>query len=394
MKKFSPNMFLMALGAGGIAVSGFAFLNYTVTHSKGLITYAMLHAKNLSSFEKFLYGFTETYMIIFTVIHLILTFFLLKRYFNWKGTKEYKQILNNPLLNSSLLVPFVSLFMTFNVVLGTVRYFVPMISDNLQAMMLPGLIAWGLLWLILMLLETKILVIAFSSKFDVSKISFAWLMQPFSLGMATVTGTGIAALATNASIAHVAAFISLISFTMAIFLLVFKLFFLFKKSLSEEKLPDTQLLPSVLMVVPILTVLGISAFRYGHYLERQFGFHLGAYFLIVTLVTFVFQTWYLFFGLNLIKKYLSKEMSKEYHVSQWGLVCPFVAYAVMGSFVFANFVPSVFLLSLIVLLTFLFIGLYFYLLVKQLRCHGLDTNDAKSFCSNNIILPEMIEERA
>jgi len=36
MKKFSPNMFLMALGAGGIAVSGFAFLNYTVTIAKGL----------------------------------------------------------------------------------------------------------------------------------------------------------------------------------------------------------------------------------------------------------------------------------------------------------------------------------------------------------------------
>ncbi|NCA93846.1 MAG: hypothetical protein EOM84_01575 [Sphingobacteriia bacterium] len=381
MKKFSPNMFLMALGSGGIAVSGFAFLNYTVPHGGGLITYAMLHSKTLSLAEKLLYGFTEGYMIVFTIIHLLVTFFLLKKYFAWKKEAEYFQILNDPLLNSSLLVPFVSIFMTFNVVLGVVRYFFPILSDNLQALMLPGLIAWGILWLFLMILETKILIVAFTTKFDLSKISFSWLMQPFTLGMATVTGTGIAAMATDATVAHLAAFISLVSFTMAIFLLFFKLFFLFGKSLSEEKLPDNQFLPSFLMIVPILTVLGISAFRYGHYLERQFDFHLGAYFLIVTLITFAFQTWYLFFGLGLIKNYLFREMPGEYHVSQWGLICPFVAYAVMGSFVFANFVPSLILLVFISLITFFFVIFYLYLFLKQLICRGLDTGDDKVYCA-------------
>jgi hypothetical protein len=143
------------------------------------------------------------------------------------------------------------------------------------------------------------------------------------------------------------------------------------------------------MIVPITTVLGISAFRYGHYLERQLGFHLGAYFLAVTVLTFAFQTWYLFFGLSLIKKYFFREMPKEYHISQWGLVCPFVAYAVMGSFVYANFIPSVFLLGLIIFLNFLFIGLYFYLLFKQFRCHGLNTDDAKSFCMDNALFPKL-----
>ncbi|MFZ2154350.1 MAG: hypothetical protein WAV16_03920 [Candidatus Moraniibacteriota bacterium] len=371
MKKFLPNIFLMALGAGGIAVSGFVFLNYTVEHGKGLITFAQLHSYNFSLWNQIVYGFMEIYMVIFALIHLLLTVYLLPRYFSWVRTQKYQEIKLNPLLNSSLLIPFVSFFMTFNVVLSVVRYFVPALSNNLQSIMSSGFVLWLALWLVLMFLEITILKNSFLQKFDLEKVNFSWLMQPFSLGMATVTGTGIAAMATNPNIAHAAAFVSAISFTLAIFLLILKLTVLFKKSFSMGQLPDNNSLPSFFMVIPIWTVLGISAFRYGHYLERQFDFHLGAYFVGVILLTFAFQTWYLFFSLVLSKDYISKNLFKEYHISQWGLVCPLVAYGVMGSFVYANFVANAFLLNVIVALSILFVIFYLYLLVKQLHCCGL-----------------------
>lgn len=371
MKKFLPNIFLMALGAGGIAVSGFVFLNYTVEHGKGLITFAQLHSYNFSLWNQIVYGFMEIYMVIFALIHLLLTVYLLPRYFSWLRTQKYQEIKLNPLLNSSLLIPFVSFFMTFNVVLSVVRYFVPALSNNLQSIMSSGFVLWLALWLALMFLEITILKNSFLQKLDLEKVNFSWLMQPFSLGMATVTGTGIAAMATNPNIAHAAAFVSAISFTLAIFLLILKLTVLFKKSFSMGQLPDNNSLPSFFMVIPILTVLGISAFRYGHYLERQFDFHLGAYFVGVILLTFAFQTWYLFFSLVLSKAYISKNLFKEYHISQWGLVCPLVAYGVMGSFVYANFVANAFLLNVIVALSLLFVIFYLYLFVKQLHCCGL-----------------------
>lgn len=380
MKKFSPMMYLIALGAGGIAVSGFAFLNYTVSHGKGLITYAQLHAQNFSFLNQSLYIFVEIYMIVFTVIHLVLTGFLLVQLLKWKKSNEYKELLANPIANSSLLIPYVSWFMTFNVILGVVRYFMPILSDNLQNIMLGGLLAWIALWLMMMKLEINILSASFINKFDFSKLNFGWLMQPFALGMATVTGTGIAALAVNPSIAHTAAFVSMISFTMSVFLLLVNSVSLFKNYFLAEKLPDTRLLPSILVVIPILTVLGISLFRYGHYFERQFGAHMGPYFAIVTILTFAFQTWYLFFGLTLLKKYLVQDFRKEYHVSQWGLVCPLVAYAVMGSFVFASFFASTVLLSVIVSIILFFVFIYFYLLIKQFKCNGLATNDNITSC--------------
>ena len=36
-KNFNPLLFLSALGAGGIAIMPFAFMNYAVPHPKGLI---------------------------------------------------------------------------------------------------------------------------------------------------------------------------------------------------------------------------------------------------------------------------------------------------------------------------------------------------------------------
>lgn len=373
-------MFLMSLGAGGIAVSGFAFLNYTVPHGKGLITYAQLHAQEFSLGKSFLFGFIEVYMVLFALIHFALTVYLLPKYFAWKKSDHYKEVFANPLSNSSLLTPFVSLFMSFNVVIGAVRYFVPALSENLQALMFPALVAWAILLATMLSLEIKILMVSFKQKFDFSKIHFGWLMDPFALGMGTVTGTGIAALATDPSVAHAAAFISLVTFTMGAFLLAVKMVALFKNSFSGEGLPETQFLPSILAVIPILTVFGISLFRYGHYFERQFNAHMGPYFAIVTVLTFAFQTWYLIFGLSILKDYLTNHFKNEYHLSQWGLVCPFVAYMVMGSFVYAMFVPSGLLMALMVALMLVFVGLYALLFFKHFRCHGLDTDDTKKFC--------------
>ncbi len=369
---FNPLMFLMSLGAGGIAVIPFAFFQYTVKHGKGLIQLSQMGHGTLPFLQEVLFRFLESVMVVFAVIHLVATFMMVRSLVRFVKSGSYKDFIGDPLKNAAILAPFISIVMTMNVFIGPIRFFVPPFAANLQVFMLPALVAWSVIWVLLMRMEMKLLRISFTKSFDVSKISFGWLLHPFALGMTTVTGTGIAALAKNASVAHVAAFMSFVSGTMGFFLLVVKLMAIFKSHFAAPGLPEKQFLPSFLIVIPNITLYAISAFRLGHYLEHHHAVHLGAYFKIVMTVAFAFETWYLMFGLTLLKDYFKKDFFKrEFYVSQWGFVCPVVAYAVLGSFVYKVFLPSAVLYGAIIVTLAAGVALFFLLASRQAKCAGI-----------------------
>jgi len=367
-KKFSPLLFLASLGAGGISVIPFSFLNYTFPHGKGLVKIAQIPYDTFPLWKGVLFHGLELVMIVFALLHIVLSILFAIKLVKWLRQDSYKKFIENPLSNSAILAPFISIVMTMNVMIGPGSYFMPALSDNMQAFMLPALIFWSLIWVFLMRMEIKLLTISFEKSFDINKIHFGWLLHPFALAMLTVTGTGIAALSADASIAHVAAFMSVVSGTMGFFLLIVKMITLFKSHFAAEGMPERQFLPSFLIVIPNITLFAISAFRLGHYLERHQGMEMGSYFLIVMVLAFAFETWYFAFGFSLLKDYFKKYFSKEYYVSQWGLVCPFVAYPVLGSFVYKVFVPNLYLYVLILLVMAFVIVLFFVLLFKYWRC--------------------------
>ena len=380
-KNFNPLIFLMSLGAGGIAVIPFAFLQYTYHKGKGLITLAAMGHGSITPAQEILFRSLEAVMILFAAIHLVLTAILLKKLAGWIKSGGHQDIINDPLKNTALLAPFISIIMTMNVFIGPIRFFFNAISSNLQALMLPALLFWSLIWILLMKTELKLLKISFTQNFDVSKINFGWLLHSFALAMLTVTGTGIAAMAKNSTIAHTAAFLSLVSGSMGFFLLIVKMVAIFKNHFTSEGLPEKQFLPSILIVIPNITLFAISAFRFGHYLEHQFAAHLGAYFKIIMTLAFAFETWYMLFGLTLLGGYFKKNFFKnEFHISQWGLVCPVVAYAVLGSFVFKLFIPTPVLYTVVLITAAAAVTLFFTLLLRQGKCSGIIKNRAVS-CS-------------
>jgi len=374
MKKlsFSPLLFLASLGAGGITVIPFAFLQYVLPHGPGLITRAEVMQANFSPLHSAFFLSLDAIMIVFTLVHIILSVIFFKALIGFIKDSGYKNFINDPLKNSAILAPFISIVMTMNVMIGPVRYFLPQMSENLQAMMLPALLFWILLFVLLMRVEIKLLKTSFEKGFDVSKITFGWLLHPFALGMLTVTGTGIAAMAKSPDIAHTAAFLSFISGSMGMFLFVVKLMSLFQKHFAGEGLGEKQFLPSFLIVIPNITLYAISAFRIGHYLEKHHGFHLDSYFLMVIAIAFAFETWYFLFGFALLRDYFNKNyFKKEFHVTQWGLVCPFVAYGVLASFVFFVFAESAVFIGAAMLFLVLAIALYIDLFIRMLKCAGV-----------------------
>jgi len=369
-EKFTPLLFLASLGAGGLSVSFFAILNYTVEHGKGLIKISQIHSGDYSVLLTATYYLMEAGMVLFAILHIVLSVILFVELFKWIGTESYKKVEQNPLTNSSLVTPFISAAMTMNVMLSVVRYFVPAISDNLQSYMLAGLVGFAGLWFFLLKLETKLLKISFVNGYDVNKINFGWLLRPFALAMVTVTGAGIAALAQDSSIAHASAFMVMVSGSLGFFLLMVKLMALFKSHFAGEGLADKQFLPSYLIVVPNITLYALIAFRMGHYLEKQFDAHLVSYFMVVPTLAFAFEVWYMVFGLSLLKEYFAKYFKSEFHVSQWGFVCPLVAFTVLGTFVYAEFVSSIILFWILVAISIITAVLIIIFLIRQLRCFG------------------------
>lgn len=385
IKKFNPLIFLASLGAGGIAVMPFAFLQYTTQHEESLIKFSDLDIINLFSPNGLWLYFLLATMIVFTLLHFVLTFIFLPKLIHWKKSENYQEILNSPLKNSILVTPFISIIMTMNVFIGPIRFFIPTMSSNFQNLMLPAFTFWLLIWFSLIFYEIKLLKISFSKGFDINQISFGWLLHPFALGMLTVVGTGIAAMAHNQNISSSAAFLSMISGTMGIFLLIVKLIMIFKSHFSANDLPNKQFLPSFLIVIPNITLYSISLFRLGHFFEHSL--HLGnmkIFYIFSIIIPFAFEFWYLLFGLALLKNYFKKHFwKKEFYISQWGLICPMVAFAVLGSFAYNLFFGNItiiflWLIKLSIIISVVLFGIIFS---RNIKCSLSHKNSLK----NNLI---------
>jgi tellurite resistance protein TehA-like permease len=377
-KNFDPLIFLSSLGAGGIAVMPFVIMQYTLEHGEGLITRSQLWSKGFNGITSGYFYTLEFIMILFVILHFVLTIFFSVKLIKWMKTRQFKELVNNPLKNNALLAPLISLLMTMNLFIGPIRYFFPIISNNFQSLFLPAMIFWSIIFGITILIESYLLSISFKKGFDVEKITFGWLLHPFLLGMLTTVGTGLAAMAKDSAIANTAAFMSMISGTMGIFLLSVKLIVLFKSHFTAKELPEKQFLPSFLIVIPNITLFAISAFRFGHFLENHHAFHMEAYLYMVIGLAFAFEIWYLIFGLFLLADYFKKYHFKEFYITQWGLICPLVAFVVLGAFAYSLIAPNILLYLLMIITMAIAISFYFELLFKQIKCSR--ENSSKSGC--------------
>ena len=365
---FTPLVFLASLGAGGIAVTPFVIMQYTLDFGKGLITRSRLWELEFSGLTSLYYLMLEAVMIVFSIIHIFLTIYFIYEFIKWIRAGHLGKLINNPLKNTALLPPFISLLMTMNIFIGPARYFLNILQQNFQNMMLPALIIWSGIFILTMGLEIRLLGVSFQKGFDIKNINFGWLLHPFLLGMLTVVGTGIGAMSSNTNIAETAALMTLISGSMGLFLLLVKLVVIFSSHFASSEMPDKQFLPSFLIVIPIITLFSISGFRFSHFLEHRFGFHMELFFYLIIGISFAFEIWYLFFGIYLLKDYFKKYHFKDFYVTQWGLICPFVAFAVLGGFAYNIILDSPVIYGAIIISMITAIVFYIELFIKHFSC--------------------------
>lgn len=321
--KFTPLKFQIPLAAGGVALMAFNYLQFAVPHGKGLIKLSDMSWTGLTTLQICLLLLLIVIMLPFSVINLGCTVVFLKELIQWLTNKaEFQEFMNSPPTKSiGIFVPVASLSMTANVILAPLAFFVPLLSANFQAIMLPGLIFFGLLWVIVFMLEFRVLKAWLSHPLDVTQLNFIWLLDVFAFGLVSLTGTGIAALCSDREIASIAAFASLFTLSLGFFLLVTKLAYLIYLQIKASKLPEKPILPAFFLVIPITCLFGFSFYRITLYLQKFFSLDTSTLSFVFINLSYVITIGWGAFCLYLLSSYFKEDFLKSnFYPTQWGLV--------------------------------------------------------------------------
>jgi len=362
--KFAPIKFQGALAAAGVALMPFAYLQFGVPHDKGIIRLSDIAGQGL--LRQPLIALLAATMLIFVLIHFALTAVFLKDLIRWLFSgSELRSFLNTTHTNIGLFSPILSLAMTMNVVFGPLVFFFSMSSKSIQPLILPGFIIWGILWLILLLLEGKVIKVWFMQPLEIEKLNFGWLLDVFAFGMISLVGSGIAALADNIRIASPAAFMTLITMAIGFILFVAKIVILLQHQFRADGLPDKPFLPSYFTVVPIVCLYGVSFFKFGSYLSAKLDYDLEVLSFFVVVSSFAISGICILLGTYLLIDYFKKEFfKKEFYPSLWTPVCALVGFEVLGSYVYGNYYQGFGLLLICYVSIILAALLYLHILYR------------------------------
>jgi len=321
--KFTPLKFQIPLAAGGVALMAFNYLQFAVPHEKGLIKLSDMPWAGLTTLQISLYLLLIILMLAFSVINLCCSVTFMKDLCQWLTIKgEYQDFIKSPPTKSiGIFVPVASLSMTANVILAPLAFFVPLLSSNLQAMMLPGLIFFGILWSMVFMLEFKVLKTCLKDPIDATQLNFIWLLDVFAFGLVSLTGTGIAVLCDNRDIASIAAFASMFTLSIGFFLFVAKLAYLIYLQLKAGRLPEKSILPAFFLVIPITCLLGFSFYRITLYLQMYFPLDTKMLSFVILGISYIITITWGIFCLYLLRAYFREDFLKsDFYPTQWGLV--------------------------------------------------------------------------
>lgn len=340
-EKFSPTCFLSALGAGGLSVSFFMYLMFLVPHpTTPMATYdyimpALLKADWLS----FVISFSLVFIIAFAFLHFKLLIWNTKQYNLYKKTDAYKSLINSNAQISLMTLPL-TYAMTINVcfVLGAV--FIPGLWGVVEFLFPFALIGF----IVVGYFALKIFFEYFSrllttGDFDFTKNNnLSQMISIFALSMIAVGFAAPGAMSHNIVVNSIGIFGALFFASLAMLLMLIKLTIGFK-SMLEQGL-NLEAAPSIWIIIPILTLLGITFIRVSFGLDHNYNTPLNKSSLFV-FTSFVLSLQIIFgiLGYMVMKKigYFEKFIeSNEKSALSFALICPGVAFFVFGMF-FVNF---------------------------------------------------------
>jgi hypothetical protein len=313
----------MPLASGGIALMAFNYLHFAIPNAKDPMTVHDMLSANMTPLQSGLNWLLIALMLVLSVFTVGNILPYLAQWFKWRrDTAAYNKFMaDSPPTLATGCIPFASLAMTSLVVLGPLTFFIPPLASNLQAVMLPGLILFGLLWAGLFRYTFMILKMWLVHPTDVEKLHFVWLLDAFSFGVVSLMGSSVAAQSGNAAIASIAAFGALLSVVFGLLLLMVKFSYLIFLQLRAGTLPGKNFVPAYFLVTPMSCLYGFSVYKLASYLHAHFAFDMQVGLFASLLIPYVISIGWGLFCIYLLWEYLTKDFRKiGFAAPQWSMI--------------------------------------------------------------------------
>ena len=366
VKNWSPLHFLSALGAGGMIVSFFMYLLFWVPHpGQPIPVYNdwIMHLQNTSLIGQVTIIIALAGIAFFAFFHYYWLLLNTSNYHKFKseggrdklvGTNAHTQLMAMPLTYA----------MTLNASFIVAVIFIPNLWQVIEWLFPFAMAIFALLgiW------ASRIYLDFFShvlhhGKFDhTANNSLAQLLPSFTFAMIGVGFSAPVAMSHNETIIGMGYMLATFFITGALFLGLIKLIMGITDMFREGASKTT--LPTLWVIIPILTITGIAIMRLSHGLHNlELGDGVSNYFLLS--VFFSLQIMFALMGWAVMSrmKYFQSVLNREENTPlTFALICPGVALVVMGHFVLNKVMVSS---EIIDKFGLFYIGFSFLLIVLQ-----------------------------
>lgn len=336
-EKYSPMYFLAALGSGGLSVSFFMYLMFLIPHPKTpMATFDQVYPALLKGdWLSFVTAFALVFIIAFAVFHFKLLIWNIKQYKAFKETEAFNTLKNSNAEVTLMAMPL-TFAMTINVcfVLGAV--FVPGLWNIVEFLFPGALLGFAVAgYYAITIFMDYFARIIMSGSFDFTKNNnLSQMVSIFAFSMVAVGFAAPGAMSHNLAINAIGIFGAIFFAAISIMLIVIKLILGFKNMFEHGV--GSEASPSLWIMIPILTLLGITFVRISFGLDHHFDQSLAKSSLFtLTSVVLALQLIFGLLGLKVMKQigYFEEFIhgEKKSPVS-FALICPGVAFMVFGFF--------------------------------------------------------------
>jgi len=336
-EKYTPMYFLASLGAGGLSVSFFMYLMFLIPHPKTpMTTYDQVMPVLLKGdWLTIVTAFSLVFIIAFAYFHFKLLIWNYKQYNAFKQTEAYTTLKNSNAEVTLMAMPL-TYAMTINVcfVLGAV--FVPGLWSVVEYLFPGALLGFAVVGYF----AIKFFMVYFSRLLTSGDFDFtqnnnlSQMISIFAFSMVAVGFAAPGAMSHNIVINAIGIFGAIFFAAVAILLVVIKLILGFKNMFEHGISIEAS--PSLWIMIPILTLLGITFVRISFGLDHHFGQELAkASLFTLTSTVVALQLIFGMLGYSVMKElgYFDNYINgdKKSPVS-FALICPGVAFMVFGMF--------------------------------------------------------------
>ena len=336
---YNPLYFLAALGAGGLAVSFFMYIMWMTPHAgQPIPSFATLMAafQAGSLAMQALIVVSLVGIVVFSVLHVRLLIWNFARYNAWKHTEAAEKLRSGNAETQLMAIPL-TLAMSVNIGFIVGAVFVPGLWEIAEFLFPAALLAFALIGVYAMRLFADFMtrVLVDGGFHCANNNSLATMLSVFAFAMIGVGFSAGTAMSHN-PVTSVVGLMGASFFLVAAVL--FAMIFLvmgFRSMMEHRANPET--VPTLWIIIPFVTVVGIAIYRMKMALAHNFGaeWAAGDRFAMLA-VLFSIQLVFGVIGYAVMKRarYFEQYVSGEKRSSgAFALICPGVAL-----FVFANFV--------------------------------------------------------